>query len=218
MSDSIVDDGESTGGEIGSGVTQTLAHGVLSPRHRRFALLVAQGASGGEIKKEVGYSDSRISVLKRNPFIAAEITRLQEQIYEETVGQRLKGFADPALNVIQEALLDRTNKVKMSEKIQVAQWVIEKIDGKATQKIEAGGSLLASLLDRLDAQKTSPTHITQVNVHNYAGDAESQKDVTESAPLEISAASDAGREKAPGESEEELLDNWFVDNQDTFRR
>lgn len=197
--------------EKGEGGYQTLAHGVLSPRHRRFALLVAQGASGAEIKKEVGYSDSRISVLKKNPHISQEIMRLQEQIYEETIGQRLKSFATPSLDVIQDALLDRTNKVKQSEKIQVAQWVIEKLDGKATQKIEAGGSLLASLIDKLDAQKSAP-QITQVNVvHNYAegageGKKDASRDVTTSEPVALIEA------KEKEKSEEDLLDDWFIDN------
>lgn len=180
---------------------QTLAHGFLSPRHRRFALLVAQGSSGEVIKKEVGYSDSRISILKKNPHVSAEIARLQEKIYEETIGGRLKGFANASLDVIEQVLNDRTNKVKVAEKIQVAQWVIEKIDGKATQKIEAGENMLAALMDRLDAAKTRPT-VQITNNYNAAAPQENAIDVTDTVSQpQLSAP----------KSEEDLLDDWLKD-------
>lgn len=152
---------------------RTLAQGHLSPRHRRFAFLAAQGKSNQDIGTELGYVPSRVSVLMKNSYIADEINKLRERIYEETIGGRMKSFAEPALNVIQMALTDRTNSVKMSEKIQVAQWVIEKIDGKAVQKLEAGENMLAVLMDRLDAAKTSIRPVVNIiNNFSAAGAAE----------------------------------------------
>lgn len=178
---------------------KTLAQGFLSPRHRRLAFLAASGKSNQDICAELGYSDSRVSILLRNPFISEEITKLQERIYEETVGARIKTFAESALNVIQMALTDKTNKVKMSEKIDVAKWVIEKIDGKAAQKIEAGENMLAALMDKLDASKTART----INItNNYGPDALS----VEARPVgEIEAPAPKERD------EEDLLDDWVVD-------
>lgn len=133
---------------------QTLAHGVLSPRHRKFALLAAEGHSNKEIGAELKYSASRVSVLQKNPYIAAEVTRLRERIYEETIQHRLKAFAEPALNNIHMILTDRTNRVKVSEKMEASKWIIEQLEGKALQKHEIQGNMLITLLDRLDAQKT----------------------------------------------------------------
>lgn len=176
----------------------TLAHGMLSPKHRRLAFLAAQGKSNKEIKDELGYSDSRISILRRNPHIAAEINRLTERIYEETIGGRLKSFAEPALAVLERALTDRTNRVKESEKIDVAKWVLEKLDGKAAQKIEAGENLLAALMDRLDAAKTRPVLNITNNFHNEG----KAIDVTPSpAGLAIEAP----------KGEEDLLADWVTD-------
>ena len=177
---------------------RTLAHGELSPRHRRLAFLAAQGNSNSAIGKELGYSDSRVSILLKNPYISAEIQKMQERIYEETIGQRMKGFADASLNVIQQVLNDRTNRVKMSEKIQVAQWVIEKLDGKAIQKIEAGENLLSALMDRLDAAKTRPI----VNItHNHIQEHPETLDVTP--PLQ--------KQLEGPKTEEDQLDDWLKD-------
>lgn len=149
----------STEDESGSQDYQTLAHGVLSPRHRRLAQLAAEGCSNASIAEQLGYSGSRVSILLKNSFIMTEILRLQERIFEETIQQRMKTFAEPALANVHMILTDRTNKVKVSEKAEMSKWVIEKLDGKATQKTDIGENLLAVLMDRLDSQKT------QRNVH-----------------------------------------------------
>lgn len=133
----------------------TLSHGVLSPRHRKLAELFASGASNAEVARELHYVQNRVSVLKHNSFIAAEIERIRQRIYEDTVAVRLKQMNDSALNVLEKTLTDNTNRVKHSEKIDVAKFVIEKTDGKAAQKLELGGSMLGSLLDKLDALKSA---------------------------------------------------------------
>lgn len=133
---------------------QTLANGFLTPRHRRFAQLAAEGLSQKQIGEALGYVPSRVSVLLRNPLIAQEIQRLQDRLFEETIQTRLKAMADPALSNIEMILKDRTNKVKTSEKFEASKWVVEKLDGKAASKIDVGENLLGLFLDRLDARST----------------------------------------------------------------
>lgn len=191
--------------EVDSEGYRTLASGELSPRHRRLAFLAAQGKSNKEICEELKYSDSRVSILRKNPHIASEIARLTERIYEETIGTRLKSFAEPALNVLERALTDRTNRIKESEKIDVAKWVIEKIDGKAAQKIEAGENMLAVLMDRLDAAKTSrPVVNVSLNVDNRGQNVTPYIDVTPT-----SAAKPPLLEAQ--KTEEDLLADWVTD-------
>jgi hypothetical protein len=184
---------------------RTLSNGPLSPRHRKFALLAAEGRSNKEIGESLGYVDSRVSILLRNPYIADEIARLRERIYEETIGSRMKSFAEPALNNIHMILTDKTNRVKMSEKMALSQWVIEKLDGKAVQKIEAGENLLSSLMDRLDAGRTSRPSV--VNIGSVVMNGSSVlSDVTHSVAERpaLSAPQEA-------KSEEDLLTDWVVD-------
>ncbi len=134
---------------------RTLAQGFLSPRHRRLAQLAAEGRSNASIAEELGYVGSRISILLKNPYIAAEIARLQDRIFEETIQSRLKTFAEPALNNIHMILTDRTNRVKISEKAEMSKWVVEKLDGKSTQKVDIGENLLGLFLDKLDASRVA---------------------------------------------------------------
>jgi len=170
--------------------SRSLAAGKLTPRHRRFCQLAAAGWTNAQICKELGYVSSRVSVLLKNQFIAAEIIRLQNKLFEETVVQRMKALGDPALSVIEDILTDTSNRVKVSEKLDAAKWVVEKLDGKAIQRHDVGENLLSVLMDRLDAQKT-PHRAPQLS---------------SPADIEMRAVNDATPPKP--KSEEELLDEW----------
>lgn len=127
----------------------------LLPRQRKLAELAAQGLKQVEIAERLHYSPTRVSILLKNPQIAYEVHLIRERMFEESVMGRLKKMADPALNVIEDALTDRRNRYKKSEQIDVSKWVLEKLDGKPTQKIDHGSSVLGTLLDRLDAMKSA---------------------------------------------------------------
>lgn len=142
---------------------ETLSRGFLSPRHRRLAQLAAQGVSNSEIARELDYTDSRVSILLRQPPIVEEIRKLQDRIFEATISQRMKAMGDAALNNIEWILTDRTNKVKVSEKADMSKWVVEKLDGKAIQKTDIGENLLSVLLDRLDA-KNAPRSVIPADI------------------------------------------------------
>lgn len=172
--------------------TAPAAHYELSPRHRRFAQLLAGGATGAQIAQEIGYTDAWQSTLKKNPAIMAEVRRLQDRLFEETIQKRLKEFADPALANIQYILTDKTNRVKVSEKADMSKWVVEKLDGKAVQKTDIGENLLGVMLDRLDALK------------NSGGSALP-------APRDVSLSHTQNAEVPKPKSEEDLLSDWVVD-------
>jgi len=126
----------------------------LKPRQRRLAQLLAEGKSNSAIQTELGYSASRISILQNNPFVRAEVARLQDKIFEASIETRLKDFNNAALDHVEFVLKDRTNRVKVSEKNDVAKWVIEMQKSKAPQMHDVGQNMLSVLLDRLDAKKT----------------------------------------------------------------
>ncbi len=166
----------------------------LSPRHRRLAELIAQGMTNQQISDSLGYVGSRISVLRREPSIAAEVERLQERLFEETVQKRLRDFAEPALNNIHMILTDQSNRVKISEKADMSKWVIEKIDGKASQKVDVGENLLSVLMDKMEYMRSQGN--PQTSPHPSNGEA---IDVT---PAQIQAP-------VP-KTEESLLADWVV--------
>ena len=133
----------------------------LLPRQRKLCELAAQGLRQIEIAEKLHYSPNRVSILLKNPQIALEVMRVRERMFEESVMGRLKKMADPALNVIEAALTDRRNVFKKSEQIDVSKWVLEKLDGKATQKLDVGSSSLAGMLDRLDQLKNSGQNLLE---------------------------------------------------------
>lgn len=127
----------------------------LKPRYRKLVELAAQGKRPGEIAKELEYTPGRVSVILSNSIIKAEISKVQDKIYEDTIGKRLKDLAEPALALVDKCLHDTTNRYKEQLKIDTAKWLIEKIDGKAIQKHSLEGGALLNVLDRLDAMKSS---------------------------------------------------------------
>ena len=190
--------------EEGRAEYRTLANGYLSPRHRRFCQLVAEGRTGPEIKTELGYSTSRVTALKGNHLIRTEIDRLTEKIYEETISTRLKSFSESALNNISMILNDKTNRMKTSEKMALSQWVIEKIDGKATQKTDIGENLLGVLMDRLDSMKSAGGGRTSLPVLDVTPSSSPNNAAPYGTPETALAA---GRQE---KDEEELLADWGI--------
>lgn len=178
----------------------------LSPRHRRLCQLIAAGAKGKQILAELGYSHTRISKLKRDPQIRAEVTRLQEKLFEEGISRRLKDFAEPALNNIQAVLTDRSNRVKISEKAEMSKWVIEKLDGKAIQKHEIGENTLSAVMDRLDALKAA-------GQKSLIPEAVRPPESIEGEFTEISVPeqqNDPTNDGPAPKTEEDLVEEWFI--------
>lgn len=165
----------------------------LSPRHRKLAELLASGARNKDIQEILGYSASRVSILRHSAPIAAEVTRIMNRMFEEGVAPRLRRLAEPALGVIEQVITDDRNRVTLKEKADVAKWMLEKVDGKAVQKHEVSGGVLLSVMDKLDSMR----HAGQVI------------DVTAQRAILPAVPQVQERELTPEEKEElELLQKW----------
>jgi len=171
-------------------VRQTLSNGVLTPRHRRFCQLAASGKSNNDIGAELGYTAAWTSTLLKSPYIADEIVRLQDKLFEDSIGSRLRSFAEPALQKLEECLKDKKNIYKKSEQLDIAKWLVEKLDGKATQKHDIGENVLGVLMDRLDGMKQSGKIFATDRQLNAP-----LRTVTETKPR----------------TEEDLLEDWVTD-------
>lgn len=132
---------------------RSLEQGYLTPRHRRLCQLAASGVSLKQIASDMGFNPAYVSQLLAKEAIRDEVARLQDRIFEESVQQRLKSQLDSALNHIEFVMTDRTNRVSMEHKSEISKWLIEKVDGKATQKHDIGENMLSVVMDRLDDMK-----------------------------------------------------------------
>ena len=167
----------------------------LRPRHKKLAELAAAGRTNNEIAKDLSYTPSRVSILLSNSLIKQEIERIRDRIYEDTK-KRLKDLTGPALDEIERCLTDGTNRYKENLKVETARWLIEKVDGRAVQSIELGQNTLASLMDRLDALKSS-------------GQTSALPEV-ERPPTAIEGEFREVTEQVTPKSEEDLLSDWVL--------
>ncbi len=184
--------------------------GLLRPRQRRLAQLLAEGKTNAQIQEELGYSASRISILQNNPHMKSEVARLQDKIFESSIEQRLKDFNTVALDHVEYVLKDRTNRVKVSEKNELAKWVIEMQKSRAPQVHDIGQNLLSTLMDRLDAKKTD-RRITSGPAQQF--DHGNQIiDVTESSSLITSSVPQTpALSPATPKAKEDELESWVED-------
>ena len=167
-----------------------IVEGRLTPRHRRFAqLLASQACDLKELSKQTGYSYDTCKGLAKDPEILKEVYRLQDYIFEESVKVGLKSMKQSALDHIRFIMTDDTGRVKSVEKTAVAQWIVEKLDGKATQTHDVGENTLSLLLDKLDAQKALP----------------------QAPPRDVSALPNIELAPAKPRTEEDDLDDWVRD-------
>jgi len=190
-----------SGDEIQSwGDRLLLAERILSPRQRKLCELPAQGLPNVKIAEQLGYTQSRVSILLTNTQICNEVERIREKIYEDSIGRRLRDMGRPALDELDRCLGDKSGKYKEPLKVETAKWIVEKLDGKAVQKYDVGENLLSVMMDRLDTMKRAGlTSIPAIDVTSLAP--------TEQIPQESG-------EKVPetlhSKSEEDLLDDWII--------
>lgn len=156
--------------------------GSLNARERKCAELILQGKSNEDIAKDLEFHPKTVEKLRKNPLVLQEIRQIKSRIYEETVTVRLKRMAEPALTLIEECLRDKRNRFKDSVRIDTAKWLVEKLDGKATQKVDVGENLLGVLMDRLDAIKSSGSNLLQEPAPIDVTPTETQEEKQESDP------------------------------------
>jgi len=119
----------------------------LSARHREFCRLIVRGATGREIMEKLGYSESRVSVLKNDPLIQSEIERLEDRLFEEDLNSRLKNLGPIAIGVLEDVLTSNDPSIKPHVKREAATWVVEKLTGKPRGEINVESNSLTGFMD-----------------------------------------------------------------------
>jgi len=134
----------------------TLAPGrPLCDRHRELARMMAHGKTNTEIMEKLGYSASRVSVLRTAKKIkdAAEVYR--DKLFGVDAQTRLKELSGDALNVMDSILSSKS--IPDEDKENAARWVLEKTTGKPAQQIDVTvEASVGVFLDQLDKMKTIP--------------------------------------------------------------
>lgn len=154
----------------------------LRSRHKLLARYCAVGKTNKEIAELLGYTESRVSVLLSNQRIIQETDLYRDKLYDQDVAQAFKNMLPQALFAIEDVLQHEADSYKDKlAKTDTAKWVIEKIDGKAAQKLNVESGTLTRFLDLLGQMQGSGESLdvtprtTPIEVPASAGAAEPQE-------------------------------------------
>jgi hypothetical protein len=123
---------------------------TLRERHRLIAYLDIAGKRNGEIAKILGYTESRVSIIRNSPLYVALCNELRVELKDQTIGgivDRLQGEAGRTLDVLIElrdhaegeptrlgaanSLADRITKLQRVNKVEEERTVKIVLDGAA---------------------------------------------------------------------------------------
>jgi hypothetical protein len=101
---------------------------AISARHRRTALMVAEGKGNHTIADALGYTPARIYQLKQDPSFKELVRYYSDQIHEESLAdekrfqEKLRIMGEQAMNLINDRLddPDRSDRISTSELRQIA--------------------------------------------------------------------------------------------------
>lgn len=122
----------------------------LRSRHKLLARYSALGKTNREIAQLLDYTESRVSVLLSHPKIKEEADLYRDRLYDQDLASAFKDLLPEALHAVEDVLKHEalTYKDKLA-KTDTAKWVIEKIDGKAAQKLNVESGTLSKFFDIL---------------------------------------------------------------------
>ena len=109
------------------------------PWHRKAALLTAGGYSVSEIAEILDYGVEAVRAVQRTPWFQSEVTRCLEKAGGEDIVALFKSKVLNALNVECE-ILDNP-QVSPAVRANIAKNQIERVFGKATQRIEVDSTV-----------------------------------------------------------------------------
>ena len=126
---------------------------LLSARQKELARLISIGKTNKEIAETLGYSTTWLSRLAHSPKIIKEVERLQDKLFDCTIGERLSEMGSTAASVIEEILTSSDPYIKPQLKAETARWVLEKLTGKPKQEIETKDGNLTDFMTLLKQMK-----------------------------------------------------------------
>lgn len=123
----------------------------LNARQKEVARLLFLGKSQTAIAASVGYTIAWVNRLASNTKMQLEVDRMRNLAFERTVGERLKDIGPASMEVIEEGI--RSTSMKLKDRTELARWVVEKLDGKAGQKVDVQSSTLERFMEVLADMK-----------------------------------------------------------------
>lgn len=126
----------------------------LNHRHHRIAYLAASGQTQGRIAREVGISQTRISIVMGSARMKDEIARIQKEFFGQSIEDDFKRISTKGLRYAEEVLDNPQESSKL--RYQAAKDFMDRYHGKARETLEVKNNTLRDLFDALDRIGVQP--------------------------------------------------------------
>jgi hypothetical protein len=110
----------------------------ITDRHHSLARLIAGGASDGEAAATIGFSLSRVSILKQSPAFQDLLALYRKEVDREfaTVLEHMAGMSRDALLELRERLEDEPDRFSNRELLDTVNTFVDRADvGEGTRKL-----------------------------------------------------------------------------------
>lgn len=116
--------------------------------HQHMVRLAVAGWTQGAIAKELNYDQAHVSKVLNTPEVKEEIRKQMDDIYGEDFKKALKDRASKAVQVVDQ-ILD-SDQMKLMDKFEVAQYILDHSVGKASQVVEHKGTILSDVMIQIE--------------------------------------------------------------------
>lgn len=156
-----------TEGELDGAALETAAEAQWPHRWHTLCWSLASGLSQREAAAECGYTESRVSLIMRNPDVREKIERIKKDHGGQRIERQVARIAPTALSYMERVIDGREGDASPGNRLHAAQWVLEKHTGKPKQEIVSDGGLgAAQVIAALEALR----HATQARAAGTSGD------------------------------------------------
>ena len=119
--------------------------------HEALIYMAASGATNKRIADDLGYTQSRISIILSKPEIKAKIKAVQQSLWGENADRRFSQLLPSAIDVAEEVLNNPNERSNL--RVDVAFRLMDRALGKPKQEVTVEGNLIADLIHKLDQQE-----------------------------------------------------------------
>ena len=135
----------------------------LSQRHRALAQYISLGYTDGECAALLGYSVSRISILKSDPaFINLLAIYLAEQQGRyETVEKKAVGVLEETLDQIADQLENEPEKISMGTKLEIVKTIGDRVGFAPQQKPSGDANINITIAAQMEAGRARVERMRQ---------------------------------------------------------
>lgn len=105
----------------------------LNDRHQLMVLLSAMGATGREIALRMDMTEGRVSIIRNSGVFREAVKKIQADMGEEMIKQRIKAIVPQAIDVAHKIMLDET--AQSNTRVNTAFKFLDRAYGKPAQEL-----------------------------------------------------------------------------------